>query len=102
MVDAFKKKTKSLRIKSGKTSRGQKGHEGKTLQLSDNPDERIIYTVYKCDICGESLQDVSPERHTIRQVMDIPEIKVKVIEHRAEVKNVQNVKEEISVNFLME
>ncbi|AGX41348.1 hypothetical protein FHU23_002299 [Clostridium saccharobutylicum] len=34
--------------------------------------------------------------------MDIPEIKVKVIEHRAEVKNVQNVKEEISVNFLME
>ena len=84
--DGFKKKTKSLRTKSGKTLGGQKGHEGKTLELSDNPDEIIIHTVDKCDICGESLQDISPERHIIRQVVDIPEIKVKVIEHRAEVK----------------
>lgn len=84
--DGFKKKTKSLRTKSGKTPGGQKGHEGKTLELCDNPDEIIIHTVDKCDICGESLQDVSPERHIIRQVVDIPEIKVKVIEHRAEVK----------------
>lgn len=84
--DGFKKKTKSLRTKSGKTPGGQKGHEGKTLELSDSPDEIVIHTVDKCDICGESLQDVSPERHIIRQVVDIPEIKVKVIEHKAEVK----------------
>ena len=32
------------------------------------------------------MQDVIPENHIIRQVVDIPEIKVKVIEHRAEVK----------------
>ena len=48
--DGFKKKTKSLRTKSGKTPGGQKDHEGKTLELSDNQDEIIIYKVNKCDI----------------------------------------------------
>lgn len=85
-TDGFKKKTKSLRTKSGKNPGGQEGHEGTTLELNDNPDEIKIHGVDKCDICGESLQDVTPERHIIRQVVDIPEIKVKVIEHRAEVK----------------
>lgn len=84
--DGFKKKTKSLRTKSGKNPGGQEGHEGTTLELSDNPDEIEIHGVDKCDICGASLQDVTPERHIIRQVIDIPEIKIKVIEHRAEVK----------------
>lgn len=32
------------------------------------------------------MQDVTPERNIIRQVIDIPEIKIKVIEHRSEVK----------------
>ncbi len=37
--DGFKKKTKSLRTKSGKKPGGQEGHEGTTLCLSDTPDE---------------------------------------------------------------
>ncbi|MGL4914619.1 MAG: IS66 family transposase [Romboutsia sp.] len=85
-TDGFKKKTKTLRNKSDKKPGGQEGHEGKTLELSENPDEVITHTVDKCDICGESLQDVTPERVIIRQVVDIPDIEVKVIEHRAEVK----------------
>lgn len=85
-TDGFKKKTKTLRTKSGQKPGGQKGHDGKTLELTENPDEIIVHNVYKCDICGESLQDVTPERTIIRQVVDIPEIKVQVIEHRAEVK----------------
>ncbi|WP_143323880.1 IS66 family transposase zinc-finger binding domain-containing protein [Clostridium sp. BL-8] len=32
------------------------------------------------------MQDVIPENHIIRQVIDIPKIKVKVIEYRAEIK----------------
>lgn len=32
------------------------------------------------------MQDVTPERCIIRQVIDIPEMKIKVIEHRSEVK----------------
>jgi transposase len=100
--DGFKKKTKSLRTKSGKTPGGQKGHEGATLGLSDNPDEIVTHTVDKCDICGESLQDVTPERHIIRQIVDIPEIKVKVIEHRAEVKKCPKCRIKNTGKFLME
>lgn len=37
-------------------------------------------------IYGESLQDLIPENHIIQQVVNIPKIKVKVIELRAEVK----------------
>jgi transposase len=85
-TDGFKKKTKSLRTKSGKKPGGQEGHDGKTLELTENPDEIIIHTVDKCDICGESLQDVAPDSIIVRQVIDIPEIKVKVTEHRSEVK----------------
>lgn len=84
--DGLKKKIKSLRTKSGKKPGGQDGHDGKTLELSENPDEIVIHAVDKCDICGESLKDVTPQRHIIRQIVDIPEIKAKVIEHRAEVK----------------
>jgi transposase len=85
-TDGFKKKTKTLRTKSGKKPGGQEGHDGKTLELSENPDEIIVHGVDKCDICGESLQDVTPESYIIRQVVDTPDIKVKVTEHRAEVK----------------
>ena len=86
--DGFKKKTKSLRTKSGKKPGGQNGHESSTLELSDNPDQIEIHSVSNCDICGESLPDEMLENYIIRQVVDIPEIKVKpkVTEHRAEVK----------------
>lgn len=85
-TDGFKKKTKTLRTKSGKKPGGQEGHDGKTLELTENPDEIIVHTVDKCDICGESLQDVAPDRIIVRQVVDIPETKVKVTEYRSEVK----------------
>lgn len=85
-TDGFKKKTKTLRTKSCKKPGGQEGHDGKTLEVSENPDEIMVHGVDKCDICRESLQDATPERYVIRQVVDIPDIKVKVIEHRAEVK----------------
>ena len=50
-TDGFKKKTKTLRTKSGKNPGGQEGHDGKTLELTENPDEIIVHTVDKCDIC---------------------------------------------------
>ncbi|NFN18965.1 hypothetical protein FDB52_06990 [Clostridium botulinum] len=45
-TDDFKKKTKTLRTKSGKKPGGQEGHDGKTLELSENPDEIIDFAVY--------------------------------------------------------
>lgn len=84
--DGFKKKTKSLRTKSGKRPGGQEGHEGSTLSINDNPDEIKIHSLEKCIECGASLKDTLLERYIVRQVIDIPEIKAKTTEHRAEVK----------------
>lgn len=70
--DGFKKKTKSLRTKSGKRPGGQEGHEGKTLCLSETPDEIKIHSVDQCGECGASLIEVPHERYIVRQVIDIP------------------------------
>lgn len=84
--DGLKKKTKSLRKPSGKRPGGQPGHKGSTLNQVEDPDEIIEHIIDKCSKCGASLEDVPVERYIIRQVIDLPEIKVKVTEHRAEVK----------------
>jgi transposase len=97
--DGFKKKTKSLRTKSGKKPGGQEGHEGVTLCLSDNPDETKIHKVETCCQCRASLVDVAPERYIRRQIIDVPEIKVKVIEHRAEIKICPHCKCKNTANF---
>lgn len=97
--DGFKKKTKSLRTKSGKKPGGQKGHEGKTLCLKENPDQVEIHNIEQCSECGASLENVPPERYIIRQVVDIPDIKVKVTEHRAEVKICPHCKSKNTASF---
>lgn len=85
--DEFKKKkTKSLRKKSNKKPGGQKGHEGKTLNFSENPDEIKVHKVDNCFKCGASLIDIEKERYEIRQQLDILESKLNTIEHRAEIK----------------
>ena len=97
--DGFKKKTKSLRTKSGKTPGGQKGHEGTTLCLNDNPDEIEIHSIEQCTECGAFLKDISPQRHIVRQIIDIPDIKVKIVEHRAEVKICPHCKTKNTASF---
>lgn len=84
--DGLKKKPKSLRQSSGKRPGGQPGHKGSTLEQVDNPDEIIIHTVEECSKCSESIKDEPVVRYIKRQVIDLPETKVKVTEHRAEVK----------------
>jgi transposase len=79
------KKIKSLRTKSGKKPGGQKGHEGHTLPLSDNPDTRELIKVEKCVKCNHSLKDISIQNYERRQVIDLPEIKPIIIEYAAEI-----------------
>ena len=68
------------RQKSGKSTGGQPGHEGRTLLQVTNPDERVEYkTPPVCD-CGHSLKGV-PSTQKTRQVFDIPKIILKVIEY---------------------
>jgi transposase len=43
--DGFKKKTKSLHTKSGRSVGGQKGHPGTTLRRVKKPNETVIHKV---------------------------------------------------------
>lgn len=73
---------KSLREKSGRTSGGQKGHPGKTLRQVDEPGEVQIHHPEKCSGCHSSLEGVPAYAFERRQVFEIPEPKLDVIEHR--------------------
>jgi len=83
-----KKQTKSLRKKSKKKPGGQKGHEGKTLEAVDSPDETKIHPVDRCENCGKSLENINATINDKRQVFDLPEkIEIIVTEHQAEEKD---------------
>jgi transposase len=95
-----KKKTKSLRKKSGKKPGGQKGHEGKTLEAVDCPDKTKIHPVDRCKKCGESLQNIEATIHDKRQVFDLPaKIEIIVTEHQAEEKDCPYCGEYNKANF---
>lgn len=76
------KKTKSLRTKSGKRPGGQHGHEGNTLKMVANPDEIVEHKTKECTICGASLEEKKQYLISRRQIVDIPPIEPKYIEHQ--------------------
>lgn len=81
------KQTKSMRKRSGKKSGGQKGHPGKTLNMSENPDNKVKLRVNKCQCCGKSLQGIKPKDYDKRQKFEIPQIEVMVTEYQSEMKD---------------
>lgn len=84
--DGYKKKIKNNREPSGRKAGGQPGHEGKTLQMTENPDYVIAHTVECCKHCGVDLKNVKAKKYYRKQVHDLPPIKIEVTEHREEVK----------------
>ena len=84
-TDTFKK-IKSQRKPTGRSVGGQKGHKGHTLEMVEKPDHVIVHPVTKCELCGRSLCDIDASNHELRQVFDLPPIKVEVFEHQAESK----------------
>lgn len=81
-----KPEPKSLRPKSERPTGGQPGHPGHTLRMVGNPDRIVQHRVERCADCGRSLAGQQPERVERRQVHDLPEPKLEVTEHQAEVK----------------
>lgn len=76
----------SLRAASGRKPGGQPGHVGHTLLVVDDPDETMVHTPAHCAGCGQSLEQVPTIRQERRQVVDLPPVRVRVVEHRAETK----------------
>ena len=81
-----KPKPKSLRPKSERLTGGQPGHPGHTLRMVEKPDRIVPHRVERCSGCGRSLAGQEPDRVERRQVHDLPEPKLEVTEHQAEVK----------------
>src|SRR3954447_23823910 len=74
---------KSLRGRSGRKPGGQPGREGRTLRQVAVPDEVVVHEPGACADCGNALPaDGPPTRMIRRQVFDIPQISVRVVEHR--------------------
>jgi transposase len=84
--DGFKRRTKSLRKKSGKKPGAQKGHPGHHLQRVKEPDAVIIHEVSSCGHCGKPLDEQGATHPESRQVFDVPPQRLWVVEHQAEEK----------------
>jgi len=80
-----KRKTKSLRKRSGKKPGGQKGHKGHNLKKVEEPDYVIPLSVTSCSCCAD-LSNVPVSSYDSRQVFELPEPKLEVIEYKSEIK----------------
>lgn len=76
------KANQSLRKSSGKSVGGQKGRDGKTLEMTATPDKIIELQPDYCNGCGASLQDKIATKERSRQIIDIPPIKAIFTEYQ--------------------
>jgi transposase len=83
--DGLKRKTKSLRQKSGKKPGGPLGHRGETLHLAAVPDAVVEHRPTVCGACQSPLAEASPVvLYERRQVHELPPVvRLLVREHRA-------------------
>lgn len=77
------RRTRSLRHKSGMKAGGQPGHHGRTLRQVEHPDEVITHAPADCQTCGKSLKRSQATGCVRRQVFDLRDGRMGVIEHRA-------------------
>lgn len=73
---------KSLRKKTGRKPGGQDGHQGRTLAQAAVPDREVAHEPGGCSGCGTSLAGRPVTGVERRQVFDLPEVKVEVVEHQ--------------------
>jgi transposase len=74
---------KSLRRPSGRKPGGQPGHRGGHLEMVAIPDEIVDHVPVVCDGCQGDLAAGQAVGRLVRQVFDLPEIRLRSVEHRA-------------------
>lgn len=83
--DGYEKPSpKSLRRPSGRKPGGQPGHQGRHLKQVERPDEVIRHVPGCCGTCGGDLHAADVVAEEARQVFDLPSVRLRVTEHRAE------------------
>ncbi|CAN5344653.1 IS66 family transposase [soil metagenome] len=73
-----------VRRVSGRRPGKQPGADGRHLSQVADPDEVVEHVPVACRGCGEPLDDAPVVGEACRQVFDLPEPKVRVVEHRAQ------------------
>lgn len=73
---------KSLRTKSGRRAGKQPGTPGQTLRQVPDPDEVIMHRPDRCRGCDGDLADAVGVGVAVRQVFDLPPVRLRVVEHR--------------------
>jgi transposase len=61
----------------------QPGSKGTTRELSENPDQIVDHRPERCGDCGSALDESDDRGYKRRQVVELPELKPTVTEHRA-------------------
>mgnify|MGYP003377639118 CR=1 FL=1 len=78
------RRTRSLRSNtSGRKPGGQPGHPGQRLHPSTTPDVVIHVPLEQCPQCQGDLSEQPVESEEVRQVFELPPIKLRVTEYRA-------------------
>jgi transposase len=94
------KRTKSQRAKnSGRKPGGQPGHPGQTLHQSQTPDITVAVPLETCPECDTDLRDQPATGEEIRQVFDLPPIRMQVTEYRAQRKVCPNCGRSMTAGF---
>jgi len=79
-----KRRPRSLRAKSKRKPGGQPGHEGRTLEFREHPDEVIVHRPETCTRCQQPFAaDQAALSVVKRQVYDLPPLHPIIYEHQA-------------------
>jgi len=80
----IKPSPRSLRRRSGRRPGKQPGDPGARLEPVDDPDVVRLHAPHQCAGCGGDLSDAEVVEERVRQVFDLPAIRVEVAEHRTQ------------------
>ena len=78
------KHTLKPRLKKSKPSGGQPGHQGYALHQVEKADEVIMHRPEHCEACRHELGEIAGHLRKRRQIHELPEMRLRVIEHRVE------------------